>query len=158
MRKGCDGEKNGKNNWVEKNGENSGPLQSLPVDRPNGDWLQRRLQFCLFGCGSMLPELPTILMSEELQWESLMIKCKWLIPRNFLVFLSVIKMFPYFWPLAVLGLGWLTIKHFHQKTCIPNMSWKWLWMFNSRLLFKFCKSNNHSPSIDIHRNWYQDTI
>ena len=37
MRKGRDGEM-----VVENNGENSGPLTSLPVDRLNGDRLQRR--------------------------------------------------------------------------------------------------------------------
>ena len=39
MRKVDDGEKRKKR---EKNGENSGPLTSLPVDRLKGDRLQRR--------------------------------------------------------------------------------------------------------------------
>ena len=39
MRKGYDGEKKTRK---EKNGEYSGPLTSLPVDRLNGDRLQRR--------------------------------------------------------------------------------------------------------------------
>ena len=44
MRKGRNGE-NGKkmeNGKMENNDENSGPLTSLPVDRLNGDRLQRR--------------------------------------------------------------------------------------------------------------------
>ena len=42
MRKGRDGEKMVKNGGEENNDENSGPLTSLPVDRLNGDRLQRR--------------------------------------------------------------------------------------------------------------------
>ena len=44
MRKGRDGEwkKNGMEKKMENNDENSGPLTSLPVDRLNGDRLQRR--------------------------------------------------------------------------------------------------------------------
>ena len=51
MRKGGDGE-NGKWNGgkMEKNGENTGPLTSLPVDRLKGDRLQ-----CQRSC-----QLPTI--------------------------------------------------------------------------------------------------
>ena len=37
MRKGCDGDENGKWKKMENNGENSGLLASLPVDRLNGD-------------------------------------------------------------------------------------------------------------------------
>ena len=40
MRKGRDGEKNGI--MEDNNGENSGPLTSLPVDHLNGNQLQRR--------------------------------------------------------------------------------------------------------------------
>ena len=41
MRNGCDG-KEEEEVEVEKNGENSGPLSLLPVDRLNGNRLQRQ--------------------------------------------------------------------------------------------------------------------
>ena len=60
MRKGRDGEKKWKKWKMENNGENSGPLSSLPVDRLtatdcNGDCLCQKLQFCF-----MLQLLATI--------------------------------------------------------------------------------------------------
>ena len=41
MRKGSDGEENGKK-WLKKNCENNGPLTSLPINHLNGNQLQRR--------------------------------------------------------------------------------------------------------------------
>ena len=48
IRKGCDGEMELRKVEEEKNGENSSSLTSLPVDRLNGDRLQRRRLFQLY--------------------------------------------------------------------------------------------------------------